>query len=141
MNTFRLSMMVVGMMVFGAPTLAMDITVKVKGEQLAFEPAEFTVKSGEKVNLTFVNVSKNMAHNWVLGKPGTTSKIGTDSQNVGEQGGWVSSGPEVLAKTKMVQPTKSEKISFTAPTEKGSYPYLCTFPGHWVIMKGSMIVK
>ena len=29
----------------------------------------------------------------------------------------------------------------TAPEEPGTYPYLCTFPGHWILMKGEMHVK
>ena len=26
-------------------------------------------------------------------------------------------------------------------SKTGIYPYLCTFPGHWVLMKGEMVVK
>jgi len=32
-------------------------------------------------------------------------------------------------------------ISFRAPAEPGRYPYLCTFPGHWMIMNGDLIVE
>jgi len=32
-------------------------------------------------------------------------------------------------------------LRFLAPEKPGIYPYLCTFPGHWVLMKGEMIVK
>ena len=27
------------------------------------------------------------------------------------------------------------------PAAKGRYPYLCTFPGHWMVMNGAMIVE
>jgi putative heme-binding domain-containing protein len=27
-----------------------------------------------------------------------------------------------------------------APSEPGIYPYVCTFPGHWVVMKGMLVV-
>lgn len=126
----------------GATTAnAIDIKITTKGEQLAFEPNHFEVKAGEKVNLTFTNGSKSMEHNLVIGKPGTAEKIGTDSQTAGAGAGWTSSGPEVLFKTKMLKPTKKEKISFTAPSDKGSYPFLCTFPGHPMFMKGTMTVQ
>ena len=29
---------------------------------------------------------------------------------------------------------------FTAPEQPGRYPFLCTFPGHWRVMKGVLIV-
>jgi azurin len=32
-------------------------------------------------------------------------------------------------------------IYFLAPTEKGRYPYLCTFPCHWMVMNGELIVE
>jgi hypothetical protein len=32
-------------------------------------------------------------------------------------------------------------ISFRAPDRPGHYPYLCTFPRHWMVINGEMIVK
>jgi azurin len=32
-------------------------------------------------------------------------------------------------------------ISIRAPATPGRYPYLCTFPGHWMVMNGEMIVR
>ena len=47
---------------------------------------------------------------------------------------------EVLAHTKLLGPGESETIYFTAPV-KGVYDYVCTFPGHFALMKGKMTVK
>ena len=33
------------------------------------------------------------------------------------------------------------EITFTAPAAPGSYPYICTFPGHWRIMRGVLVVE
>jgi azurin len=38
-------------------------------------------------------------------------------------------------------PQEQFAISFRAPTAPGRYPYLCTFPGHWMVMNGEMIVE
>ncbi|MCA9205393.1 MAG: c-type cytochrome, partial [Planctomycetales bacterium] len=49
----------------------------------------------------------------------------------------------ILHATRMIGPTRATQIQvlrFTAPTEPGIYPYVCTFPGHWVVMNGIMIV-
>jgi azurin len=48
---------------------------------------------------------------------------------------------EMLHRTKMLAPGTEEILRFTAPAEPGTYPYLCTFPGHWFVMRGEMVVK
>jgi len=40
-----------------------------------------------------------------------------------------------------VEPTRRTELNFTAPSAPGRYPYLCTFPGHWRIMRGVLIVE
>jgi azurin len=40
-----------------------------------------------------------------------------------------------------VNPQGGQILRFRAPETPGSYPYVCTFPGHWVIMNGVMEVK
>jgi azurin len=47
---------------------------------------------------------------------------------------------DVLASTPLVNPSETSEITFTAPTTPGSYPYVCTFPGHWRLMQGVLIV-
>jgi len=47
----------------------------------------------------------------------------------------------VLPATQAVAPLSATALRFTAPIEPGDYPYICTFPGHWIIMKGVMVVK
>jgi azurin len=54
---------------------------------------------------------------------------------------YVPDSKDVLAYTDMVPPNGSVRIWFQAPGEKGRYPYLCTFPGHWMVMNGQMIVE
>jgi azurin len=40
----------------------------------------------------------------------------------------------------MLEAGKSETLSVMAPEAEGTYQYVCTFPGHWAIMKGELIV-
>jgi putative heme-binding domain-containing protein len=35
---------------------------------------------------------------------------------------------------------KEQVIEFTAPKTEGAYPYICSFPGHHLVMRGVMIV-
>ena len=54
---------------------------------------------------------------------------------------YVPDSKDVLVFTDMVNPKAETTIHFTAPLEKGVYPYLCTFPGHWMVMNGVMKVE
>ena len=35
---------------------------------------------------------------------------------------------------------ESSSVTFPAP-EKGTYDYICTFPGHYAIMRGILVVE
>ncbi|PQO47663.1 plastocyanin/azurin family copper-binding protein [Blastopirellula marina] len=48
---------------------------------------------------------------------------------------------DVLAYTDIVPPGKNFTIYFIAPQQPGRYPYLCTFPGHWMVMNGELVVE
>ena len=55
--------------------------------------------------------------------------------------GYIPEGADVLFHTKLIQPTQKEVLEFDAPSEPGLYPYLCTFPGHGMLMNGIMTVE
>ena len=49
----------------------------------------------------------------------------------------------IIENTPMIGPTRDSLVHvlrFKAPSKPGIYPYVCTFPGHWVIMNGIMVV-
>ena len=46
----------------------------------------------------------------------------------------------MLDATKMVEPGQKETLKMTAPGKEGEYEYVCTMPGHWLIMWGKLIV-
>ena len=54
---------------------------------------------------------------------------------------YVPSVPEVIAASALVNPDETIRLRFTAPSKPGKYPFICTFPGHWRLMNGIMIVK
>jgi putative heme-binding domain-containing protein len=115
------------------------------GKNLTFATRSFTVKAGEPVKLTFSNPDV-VPHNWVLIKPGTLERVGTlanqlvaDPDAVARH--YVPATADVLAYVDVVQPEQRFTIYFVAPTQKGRYPYLCSFPGHWMVMNGEMVVE
>ena len=48
---------------------------------------------------------------------------------------------DVLAYTDIVRPGDQFVDPLPCPRQPGRYPYLCTFPGHWMVMNGEMIVE
>lgn len=125
-----------------------EITLKPgTANPLTFDTTTFTVKAGQKVKLTFENKSAvPQPHNILIVKPGTLQKVGalangmlTDPQAMAKN--YIPESPDILFHTKLVQPTQTEVLEFTAPAEAGDYPYLCTFPGHWMLMQGTMKVE
>jgi azurin len=48
----------------------------------------------------------------------------------------------VIAKTRLAGANERVEVTFTAPRQPGSYPFLCTFAGHYQAgMKGTLIVR
>ena len=112
---------------------------------LQYVQKQLTAKAGEKLTIVFKNPDV-VPHNWMLAKPGTLQKIGnlanlmiTDPQGLAKH--YVPDSDDVLAYTDMTNPQASFTIHITAPKEKGDYPYLCTFPGHWMVMNGVIKVE
>ena len=56
-------------------------------------------------------------------------------------GEFIPKSNKVIVHTKMLKQDEKEVLRFKAPSKAGEYPYLCTFPGHWTIMKGILHVK
>jgi len=120
-----------------------DQTVSVQGvEGLKFSLPSFDVKPGARVKLDFANTS-DMLHNLVVVKPGTGAKVGEAALRLGLDGqklDYVPKSDDVLFNTSLLEPRKVESIYFVAPTTPGEYQYVCTFPGHYVTMQGTMRV-
>jgi azurin len=124
------------------PSAVLELTA---GKNLTFSTRSLRAKAGESVQLTFTNPDV-VPHNWVLVRPRSLSAVGNlanglvaDPEAVARQ--YVPRTDDVLFYTDIVPPQESFTIFFRAPREKGVYPYLCTFPGHWMVMNGELLVE
>lgn len=110
---------------------------------MLFDIAEIKVRAGQKIALTFNN-NDDMLHNLVITMPGdAVNKVGAMAQEMGLKGPelhWVPLSEQVLFHTGLLQPDTRETIYFVAP-EPGIYPFVCTFPGHYMTMRGNLIVE
>ncbi|GLU52258.1 hypothetical protein Dfri01_17190 [Dyadobacter frigoris] len=109
---------------------------------LKFDISEIQVKAGSKIRLN-LNNNDDMLHNLVVVKPGTANTVGELGLNLGLKGtemNYVPKTNDVLFHTNIVEPEKTESIYFVAPKQIGVYQYLCTFPGHYMLMQGKLKV-
>ena len=139
---FALLYLVLAPLVFAKPDY--EINLGTLHGQLRFDPEIFAVKPGSTIRLSFEN-SDEMIHNLILSK-GDAKKIDQLAESalkLGEKGmemGFIPKDSSILASIGLVQPGKKASVEFTAPKEKGDYPYVCTFPGHSLTMRGVMKV-
>ncbi len=112
---------------------------------LLYQQKKLTVKAGEDLSIRVMN-RDSIPHNWVLGDIGSLETIGAASNVMmtnpeADKLHYVPEMSEVLHFTPMLERNESYTLHIKAPEKPGTYPYLCTFPGHWMIMKGEMIVE
>ncbi len=115
-------------------------------ERMLYDITRFEVKAGQPVKLEFINPDAT-PHNLVIVKPGAGDEVGLAATRMAadpklaKSGQYIPKSDKVLFHTRMVPPIAGETLRFKAPSEPGEYPYICSFPGHWTIMKGVMVVK
>jgi azurin len=124
-------------------------TVDIAGtDQMKYDVETITAKRGEqlRVRLTVKGTMPKvvMAHNFVLLKltanPVKFITAGAQSR----QTDFIA--PEmkdqVLAATALAGAGETVEVTIKVPNAAGSYPFLCTFPGHFQAgMKGNLVVK
>ena len=74
-------------------------------------------------------------------KPWGTSKVYGISDPDYRGLRFIPNDKRIIHATKLLKKDTIQTLRFIAPKKPGKYPYLCSYPGHWTIMKGEMIVK
>ena len=121
------------------------VEVSTVPERMLFTLTEFQVKPGQPVKLIFTNPDVT-PHNLVVVEPGASAEVGLAANEMarspdGLKKQFIPSSSKILHFTEMLEQDASDVLRFNAPETPGDYPYLCTFPGHWIIMKGVMQVR
>lgn len=108
--------------------------------KMLFDKNTITIPAGKSISLIFENRDQ-MPHNVVIIKPGSNEKVGKAADDMaslkdGYEKNFVPNMPEILFATPLVNADKTFQLDFTAPDAPGEYPFICSFPGHWRMMKG-----
>ena len=113
-------------------------------ERMSYDKEVIVVQAGKTVEIIFENIDL-MPHNLVFAKPGSMEELGkiaeaTATDPDAQLRHFVPKSDKVLLASKLLQPREIQKLSFVAPTKAGVYPYVCTYPGHWMRMHGALYV-
>ncbi|MCA9081616.1 MAG: HEAT repeat domain-containing protein, partial [Planctomycetaceae bacterium] len=118
-------------------------------ERMKYTVEQFVVGSGQPIKLVFENPDAT-DHNLVFVQPGAVEEVGMaanamakDRRNANSDFIPAEKESLIMQAAPMIGPTRKSQIHilrFNAPEEPGLYPYVCTFPGHWIIMQGVMVV-
>ena len=112
---------------------------------MKFDQTTITARAGQHVEITFTNTD-DMQHNVVIFKRGSMTAyekelFGSLNEPNAQLRGFVPDSPNILIASRLLNSQESTVIAFDAPTEPGDYPFVCSFPGHWVTMRGVLRVQ
>lgn len=114
-------------------------------DQMKFNMSEIRVPAGKPVKLTLRHTGtmdiKVMGHNFVLLTQGTEIPAFANKATEYPDNEYIPEDTDqVIAHTALLGGGQSDTIEFEAP-EPGTYNFLCSFPGHYALMKGTFIVE
>lgn len=116
-------------------------TLKTMTAQMKYDTPELQASPGQPVKILFEN-GDDLPHNLVFCQPGTDTAAMALKQMENPEAAlkrnWLPDDPRIWAHSKMLNPHEKEEITFTAPEKPGTYPYVCTFPGHALTMRGEL---
>ena len=113
--------------------------------KMSWDPKEFTVAPNSIVAIEMTNPD-SMQHNLLVCAPGSLSEIGVAADKLGEgaigkRREYVPDSPKVLEIMGLTAPNATGVLWFIAPAKPGTYPLVCTYPGHWRMMNGKLKVQ
>jgi azurin len=118
------------------------------GDDMKYSVTSITAKPGEQIKIRLSPKGAMpkiaMSHNFVLLKAGTDAAAFVNAGISSRPTDFIAPDKKalVLANTPLAGNGETVEVTFKAPAAPGSYPYVCTFPGHFAGgMKGTLLVK
>jgi len=112
---------------------------------LRYNVTEVRARPGEQLTLRLRNLD-TIPHNWVLIERDSLASVGDAANRMvadpdAPKTHFVPQMDAVLHASPMLYHNQRFQHNFTAPETPGVYPYICTFPGHWAVMQGTLVIE
>lgn len=129
------------------PEAELETNIKLEaGDDMKFNRTNLTIPAGQEITVTLKHTGKMskdmMGHNFVILKQGEDVKeYGNEAMKAKDEE-YVPKAlaDKVVAHSNMIGGGETTELKFSI-AEPGEYPFLCSFPGHYPIMKGIITVK
>ncbi len=120
------------------------VKVQIVAGQMKYDKVAYDVKGDKPIAILLYNPDV-LQHNLVAGKPGSIDKIGAAATEMvtkpdGLNKSFIPEITEVLGGTPFANPNELLILKLSK-LEKGEYPLVCTFPGHWLLMRAVLKVE
>lgn len=145
----RAILLLVGFAAAGV-THAENCSIDLKGDDaMKFDKTEVTVSASCKtITIKLEHAGKlpvaSMGHNVVIAAGGDVQAVATAGMGAGAAANYVPAGDKrVIAHTSLVGGGASTSATFPGSALKagGDYAFFCSFPGHFALMKGKLVVQ
>ena len=126
-----------------------DCSLVIEGnDQIQFVQSELRVSSScSEVTVTLKHIgalaANIMGHNWVLSETADWQTLAQAGQAAGPPDYVPADDARVLAATTIIGGGEETSVTFdmSGLEAGGDYTYFCSFPGHFVLMNGKLIVE
>lgn len=119
----------------------LEVTMEMR-DGMRFEPPRFEAQPGDEVVVSLENAdTTHQPHNFLVLQPGKREAVVQQALALGEKGpalDFVPPNPEIIVHSALLTPEATATIRFTLPAAPGVYPYVCTMPGHGMVMYGAI---
>ena len=114
-------------------------------DQMQYDKNELRVPANSRITLTLKHngtmAKEAMGHNFVLLAAGTDiPSFGMKAIEAGIANEHIPDSDAIIAHTGLIGGGEETSVTFDAPAP-GTYDYICSFPGHYGMMKGKLIVE
>jgi azurin len=137
-----------GGLVLASPVWSQECSLSITGNDLIqFDKKELRVsKSCKEVTVTLKHVGQLaanvMGHNWVLTATADYQAVAAAGQAAGPPSYTPAADARVLAATTVIGGGQETSVKFDlSKLTAGDYTYFCSFPGHFALMNGKLIVE
>lgn len=109
---------------------------------IKFDKSEIKLPASKKVTIALKNESDDlsMPHNFVVIQKGKANEVGQNGVSFKENGYINPTDHNVIVHSPLAAANSTVYFSFTTPAS-GEYEFICSYPGHWGLMKGNFITQ
>jgi len=145
----RIALSLLALLAAGSASAA-NCVIDLKGDDMMkFDQQSVTVSSTcEEITINLQHVGKlpaqTMGHNVVIAPTASFQAVAQDGMKAGLENNYVpANDARVIANTKVIGGGESTSVTFPGSKLKAgeAYTFFCSFPGHWAIMKGAVVVE